>query len=267
METPDTSSTWPPPRTLPPEAPALARAPLSLAGVLWYSLANLGYGMFYALNNFVIPLWLGTFTGNAVLLGIMGGSHSFEGVFIQPVVGSISDRLRGPGGTAASLHAGLRPDLRPVPAPRPGRRPPAALGLRLAGVVLCIFLFTLTFNVAMDPYQALLADITTPEQRGKVTGFWFFVGALGQITILALIAVLHLPLAAGLHPRRGADAGDDAADLCADVGAWRSRCRSETPRGKIGDIGARIGRACGRCIRRGSTWSCSCCSERPASGR
>ncbi len=197
MDTADTPPAWPPAPTVPPETPAaLARAPLPLAGILWYSLANLGYGMFYAFNNFVIPLWLQAYTQNAVVLGIMGGSHSFEGVFIQPVVGSISDRLRGPGGRR-------RPFMRVfilvsalflLLAPAAAHLPP---GLRLAGVVLCIFLFTLTFNVAMDPYQALLADITTPEQRGKVTGFWFFVGALGQITILALIAVLHLPLAVG----------------------------------------------------------------------
>ena len=193
MDTADT----PPAPTLAPETPtALASAPLTLAGVLWYSLANLGYGTFYAFNNFVIPLWLQTYTQNAIVLGIMGGSHSFEGVFIQPLVGSVSDRLRGPGGRR-------RPFMRVfilisalflLLAPAASHLPPS---LRLAGIVGCIFLFTLTFNVAMDPYQALLADITTPEQRGKVTGFWFFVGALGQITILALIAVLHLPLVLG----------------------------------------------------------------------
>jgi len=197
MDTADTSPVWPPAPALPPETPsAETRTPLTLAGVLWYSLANLGYGAFYAFNNFVIPLWLQAYTQNAIVLGIMGGSHSFEGAFIQPVVGSISDRRAGPGGRR-------RPFMRLfilisalflLLAPAAAHLPP---GARLAAVVGCIFLFTLTFNVAMDPYQALLADITTPEQRGRVTGFWFFVGTLGQVTILALIAVLHLPLALG----------------------------------------------------------------------
>lgn len=172
------------------------RPSLSGAGTFWYTLANLGYGAFYAFNNFVIPLWLSGFTNNAVLLGLMGGSHSFEGVFIQPVVGSISDRLQGPGGRR-------RPFMRVfialsalflLLAPAAALLPPL---LRLSGIIGCIFLFTLTFNVAMDPYQALLADITTPEQRGKVTGTWYFVGAFGQVLILALIAVLKLPLAVG----------------------------------------------------------------------
>ena len=172
------------------------RTPLTGVGIFWYVLANLGYGAFYAFNNFVIPLWLKSFTGNAVLLGLMGGSHSFEGVFIQPIVGSISDRLSGPGGRR-------RPFMRVfialsalflLLAPVAGFLPPA---LRLTGIISCIFLFTLTFNVAMDPYQALLADITTTQQRGKVTGTWYFVGAFGQVLILALIAVLKLPLSVG----------------------------------------------------------------------
>ncbi len=172
------------------------RPTLPPLGIFWYTLANLGYGTFYAFNNFVIPLWLAGFTSNAVLLGLMGGSHSFEGVFIQPVVGSVSDRMHGPGGRR-------RPFMRVfialsalflLLAPAAAHLPPAA---RLAGIVGCIFIFTLTFNVAMDPYQALLADITTPAQRGSVTGLWNFVGALGQILILALIAVLKLPLAEG----------------------------------------------------------------------
>jgi maltose/moltooligosaccharide transporter len=161
------------------------RTPLSLPGILWYSLANIGYGMFYAFNNFIIPLWLQGYTQDARLLGIMGGSHSFEGVIIQPIVGSISDRLQGPGGRRRPFMRIfiLLSALFLLLAPAAGHLPPP---VRLAGVIACIFLFTLTFNVAMDPYQALLADITTPEQRGRVTGFWFFVGALGQVTILLL---------------------------------------------------------------------------------
>ena len=172
------------------------RSPLPPSGVFWYTLANLGYGAFYAFNNFVIPLWLASFTNNAVLLGIMGGSHSFEGVFIQPIVGSISDRLQGAGGRRRPFmrlfiaFSALFLLLAPVAAYLP-------LAARLVGIILCIFLFTLTFNVAVDPYQALLADITSREQRGKVTGTWYFVGAFGQVLILALIAVLRLPLNAG----------------------------------------------------------------------
>ncbi len=176
--------------------------PLSAAGIFWYSLANLGYGAFYAFNNYVLPLWLNTYTHDAIIKSLLGGSHSFEGVFIQPVVGSISDRLAGPNGRRRPFMRlfVLISALFLLLAPLAALAPPA---LRLAGIVACVFLFTLTFNVAIDPYQALLADITTPEQRGRVTGRWYFVGAAGQVLILALLAVLlllpklHIPLGLG----------------------------------------------------------------------
>ncbi len=217
-----------------------AQVPLTPAGVFWYSLANLGYGAFYAFNNFVLTLWIQGYTHNAVLQGLVGGSHSFEGVFIQPVVGSISDRLAGPGGRR-------RPFMRLfilvsamflLLAPAAALLPPP---LRIAGILGCIFLFTLTFNVAIDPYQALLADITTPEQRGKVTGNWFFVGALGQVLILILLAILllvpklHVPLGIGF-PVVSLLMLSTTLLTCARTAEPRVLPPVETPRGHRDDI-------------------------------
>ena len=221
--------------TLPPRTPqAATRAPLTLAGVLWYSLANLGFGAFYAFNNFVIPAWLNSYTNNAILLGLMGGSHSFEGAIIQPVVGSISDRMDGPGGRRRPfmrlfiLVSALFLCLTPAAAHLPH-------GVRLVAVVACIFLFTLTFNVAMDPYQALLADITTPEQRGKVTGFWFFVGAFGQVFILLL--PLALPLSDNVKfPVVGLLMLGTTWLTCLKTQEPHVAPPAETPRGHIDDI-------------------------------
>ncbi len=186
----DTANTPQPAASLSP--PAEARAPLTPAGIFWYSLANLGYGAFFAFNNFVIPAWLQTYTQQPFLLGLMGSSHSFEGAIIQPIVGSVSDRLPGPGGRRRPfmrlfiLISALFLLLAPAAALLPST-------VRLGAVIVCIFAFTLTFNVALDPYQALLADITTPEQRGRVTGFWYFVGAFGQVAFLLLPLALPLP--------------------------------------------------------------------------
>jgi len=221
--------------TLPPRTPqAATRAPLTLAGILWYSLANLGFGAFYAFNNFVIPAWLNSYTNNAILLGLMGGSHSFEGAIIQPVVGSISDRMDGPGGRRRPfmrlfiLVSALFLFLAPAAAHLPH-------GVRLVAVIACIFLFTLTFNVAMDPYQALLADITTPEQRGKVTGFWFFVGAFGQVFILLL--PLALPLSDNVKfPVVGLLMLGTTWLTCLKTREPRVAPPAETPRGHIDDI-------------------------------
>lgn len=221
------------------------RVPLSRSGVFWYSLANLGYGAFYAFNNFVLTLWIQGYTHNAVLQGLVGGSHSFEGVFIQPVVGSISDRLAGPGGRR-------RPFMRLfilvsaaflLLAPAAALLPPL---LRIASIIGCIFLFTLTFNVAIDPYQALLADITTPEQRGKVTGNWFFVGAIGQVLILVLLAILllvpklHVPLGIGF-PVVSVLMLTTTLLTCARTAEPRIMPPPESPRGHLGDIGQALG--------------------------
>ena len=187
----DNADTPPAPTLSPQTAIAETRAPLTLAGILWYSLANLGYGMFYAFNNASLALWLQSYTQNAILLRLMAGTHSFEGTIIQPLVGLASDRLRSRWGRRRPFMLLFTPVsalfllLTPVAAHLP---PP----LRLGAIIACIFLFTMTFNVAADPYQALLADITTPQQRGKVTGFWFFLGALGQVLILLLPIPLGL---------------------------------------------------------------------------
>jgi MFS family permease len=217
-----------------------ARLPLSRSGVFWYSLANLGYGAFYAFNNFVLTLWIQGYTHNAMVQGLVGGSHSFEGVFIQPVVGSISDRLAGPGGRR-------RPFMRLfisvsaaflLLAPAAALLPPA---LRIAGIVGCIFLFTLTFNVAIDPYQALLADITPPEQRGRVTGTWYFVGAIGQVLILILLATLllaphlHIPLGIGF-PVVSVLMLATTLLTCARTAEPHVLPPAESPRGPLGDI-------------------------------
>ena len=224
---------------------SLVARPLSSAGIFWYSLANVGYGAFYAFNNFVLTLWIQGFTHNAVIQGLVGGSHSFEGVFIQPVVGSISDRLAGPDGRR-------RPFMRLfvlvsaaflLLAPAAALLPPS---LRIGGIIACIFVFTLTFNVAVDPYQALLADITTPEQRGRVTGTWFFVGALGQVLILILLAALlllpklHVPLGIGF-PVVSLLMLATTLLTCARTSEPRVLLPAESPRGPLGDISIALG--------------------------
>src|SRR5437868_8234316 len=72
--------------------------PLSPLKVFWYNIASLGCGTFFSFNNFILPLFLEKYTKNAVILGLMGSTHSVEGAIIQPVVGTLSDRMRSPLG-------------------------------------------------------------------------------------------------------------------------------------------------------------------------
>src|SRR3569833_2069954 len=159
------------------------RLPLSFWRCVAYCIGNLGYCMFYSFNNGVLPLWLARFTKADWLINLLNKNNSFEGVVIQPLVGSLSDSLNSKLGRRRPIILLFTPIsclfllLTPITAHLP-------VHIRLVAIVTCVFLFTMTFNVAYDPYQALLADATTEEQRGKVTGFWYVVNAVGQASIL-----------------------------------------------------------------------------------
>jgi MFS-type transporter involved in bile tolerance (Atg22 family) len=47
-----------------------------------------------------------------------------------------------------------------------------------------VFLFSLAFNIMIDPYTALLADITPVRHRGNINGLFQFIGAVGQMVML-----------------------------------------------------------------------------------
>jgi maltose/moltooligosaccharide transporter len=156
---------------------------------IWYSLANIGYGAFYAFNNFLLPPFIAMFTGNAIIQGLMGGTYSIEGMVIQPVVGALSDKSRSPWGRRRPfmLIATLISAVLLVVTPAAAALPPA---VRMGGIILCIFLFTVAFNVANDPYMALMPDITPEEERGRVNGTAVLFNNLAQAGILVAAGVL-----------------------------------------------------------------------------
>ncbi len=158
---------------------------LPLSTILWYSSANLGYGMFFAFNNAVIGPFLKKYTANAILLGLMSSSHSFEGIIIQPVTGALSDRLKTSLGRRRPYLIVFIPlsvlFLLLMPAAEH-----LTHAWRLAALIADIFLFTMLFNIAFDPYQALMPDITPENQRGNVTAIWAFLGLIGQAALLLL---------------------------------------------------------------------------------
>lgn len=176
--------------------------PLSAYRMIAYSLANFGYGAFYALNNAVIPLYIKHFTNDARWQGLMGSTHSFEGAVIQPLIGSASDRLRSPMGrrrpfmlifallsallilltpAAGHLFPGFVPPGQPAHGPVVLWYHPA-----LYFIATAIFLFTVSFNIAEDPYKALMPDITPERQRGKVSAVSQLVLVVGQAGLLML---------------------------------------------------------------------------------
>src|ERR1700682_2790565 len=67
-------------------------ARLSRARTLAYSAGQFVAGMFFAFNNFTLPLYLGHFTNNNIIIGWLSSTRSVEQSIIQPLVGERSDR-------------------------------------------------------------------------------------------------------------------------------------------------------------------------------
>ncbi len=166
--------------------------PLSRRGTLAYSTGLLAAGIFYAFNNFTLPLYLSLYTSNAILIGWLSSTRSFEQSIVQPVIGAWSDRTWTRLGRRAPFFLTAMP-VAALLLIANGLLPhdPAILWL----VVAVVFIFSFLFNVGIDPYFALLADATTPEQRGTVNGIAQVFGFVGQVGLLVAAAFLW-----SIHP-------------------------------------------------------------------
>ena len=155
---------------------------LTRARTIAYSAGSIGAGAFYAFNNFVLPQLLRAAGAGDLLTGLLSSTRSIEGAVIQPTVGALSDRTRSPLGR---------------------RRPFIAVGIPLSaafflfsatrhdviGLTAGIFLFSIFFNAAADPYVALLADITTRDERGILSGVSTAVQLAAQVAFLVAISL------------------------------------------------------------------------------
>ena len=156
--------------------------PLTRRRTLLYSAGSVGAGAFYAFNNFVLPQLLKAAGASDLVTGLLSSTRSIEGAIIQPTVGALSDRTRSRLGR---------------------RRPFIAIGIPLSaafflfaatqqavlGLAVAVFLFSIFFNAAADPNTALLADLTTPGERGILQGVSTGLQLISQVTFLLLIAV------------------------------------------------------------------------------
>jgi Na+/melibiose symporter-like transporter len=146
--------------------------PLSKRSIAGYCAAAGGTGFYYAFSSAALPLLIPS--SNVLLLNLMSNTRSIEGTVVQPIIGSWSDR------TWTGL--GRRKPFMVVALPLSAlfiALTPAAPGL--LGIVFCIVLFSLFFNVAFDPYTALEADIAPPAQRPILNGTANTVSFFGQV--------------------------------------------------------------------------------------
>ena len=158
---------------------------LSRRTTLAYGCGLLGAGLYFAFNNFTLPLYLSQFTSNAILIAWLSQTRSFEQAIIQPLVGAASDRTWTRFGRRAPFYLTAMPIVALllignslIP------REPAFLPL----AVVAIFAFSLVFNVGIDPYYALLIDVTPPPQRGMQAGIAQIFGFAGFIVLLLVSA-------------------------------------------------------------------------------
>src|SRR5579864_494351 len=147
-----------------------------------YASASIGTGAFYAFNNFVLPPILKAFGAPDLLIGLLSSTRSIEGALIQPTIGALSDRVWTPVGR---------------------RRPFMLVGIPLSAIffivgafvtsllplAVIIFLFSIFFNVAVDPYVALLADIVPLEHRGWLSGLSTGVQLVSSVAFLVVVYV------------------------------------------------------------------------------
>lgn len=160
------------------------RRRISLVTMLLYSAGSLGMGLFYAFSNFTLPLYLQRFTTSDALIGLLANTRSFEGAIVQPLVGAWSDRTW--------TRLGRRKPFFMLSMPLVALlilvctfSPPFAV------VIAAILVFTLLFNVGVDPYMALQADISPQEQRSTLNSLATLLMAGGQLAF-ALISGLVL---------------------------------------------------------------------------
>ena len=152
----------------------------SLGRMLLYSAGSVGSGAFYAFNNFVLPTILKGFGASDLVIGLLSSTRSIEGVVIQPVVGAVSDRVWTP--------LGRRRPFILVAVPLSATFFVAATAAQsLLPLAIMIFLFSVFFNVAADPYAALVADIAPLEQRGLLNGIATGVQLTSQVAFLLVL--------------------------------------------------------------------------------
>lgn len=144
-----------------------------------YSIASIGTGFFYAFSNAVLPLLIPS--ENVLLVNLMSNTRSIEGTVIQPIIGAWSDRTWTRLGRRRPFMLVAMPLSALVMALTP-------LAPNLSFIVASIVLFSLLFNVAVDPYTALQADLTPPAQRPALNAVATVVQFVGQVGLTLVFA-------------------------------------------------------------------------------
>jgi maltose/moltooligosaccharide transporter len=169
-----------------------AAPPLPPGQALTYVAGNFGTGTFNAFNHYVLPSFLNGLGASPIIINLLSSTSSVEGTVVQPLVGLWSDRTwhgwLGRRRWFIVLFAPLTVAflaLTPV-LPALGHLIGVTTSATLPLIALGIFLFTLAHTLFYNPYSALLADLTPPQQRGRVNGLFHLLELSGEIVLLLL---------------------------------------------------------------------------------
>jgi maltose/moltooligosaccharide transporter len=148
----------------------------------YYSFGRIGGGVYDGFNTAILSLYLGAFTNNNFLLGYLSNSRTMEGVVIQPLIGRWSDRTVGRFGRRRPFILAAAPisTFFLLLVPPLGH---THTGLTLPLVAAAIILFSIAYNIAGDPYDALMVDITPPRRRPTFNAILNVVSLLGYVGI------------------------------------------------------------------------------------
>lgn len=157
----------------------------------YYSFGRIGGGVYDGFNNAVLGLYLSAFTSNPFIIGYLGNSRTMEGVVIQPLVGAWSDRTTHPLGRRRPfiLIAAPVSILFLLLIPTLGH---SGHQLTLPLVAASLILFSIAWNVAADPYDALMVDVTHPRDRPVFNAILNVVSLAGQVGIVLFVSIASL---------------------------------------------------------------------------
>jgi Na+/melibiose symporter-like transporter len=157
----------------------------------FYCFGRIAGGAYDGFNNAVLSLYVMAFTSNPFIIGYLGNTRTMEGALIQPLVGRWSDRTTNPLGrrrpfilVAASISVFFM-----LLIPTLGHAGPR---LALPLIAASIILFSVTWNVAADPYDALMVDMTPPRERPVFNAILNVISLLAQVGVVLFASLAAL---------------------------------------------------------------------------
>lgn len=152
--------------------------------IILLGIGNIGFSLFSAFRNFNLIFFLNKFTNSKTQIGTLISLVSFAGMIVPPLVGMLSDRLRGvlKGRKYIIIFSLLLFVL-------------SLSGLErtkdLKNLYINLSLVSIFFFASFAPFQTLIPDIIPKNFFAKATGISNFTSYFAQGIYIILILLLH----------------------------------------------------------------------------